>query len=183
MDRAQHAGVPAALLVALLLLLSGRALAEPQSDSKHLHAALQAGAAAPAGRFATAPAIGLTAGLQWSSRVGAELELLQSSHGVEGAPLAIRATSITLGPVLEVDRLPIRPILSIGAAAQLASRSDGVGESVLIPGAYAAIGLRTVLFDHLFAAARMQYLTTAFGSESFPAYTSFVLQLGGMIDL
>ena len=79
--------------------------------------------------------------------------------------------------------VPVAPTLSVGPALQLAARSDGLGGTLVIPGGYAAIGLRTRFFEHLHAAAQLQYLTSAFGSEVFPAYTSFVIQVGGAIGL
>ncbi|MFN7135110.1 MAG: hypothetical protein ACK4N5_23745, partial [Myxococcales bacterium] len=138
----------------------------------------QAGVASPAGQFRPALAWGLSAGLRLGARLGAEVGVIRASHAVENSSLRIGSTSAVLGAVVEVDALPVVPTLSLGPALQLASRSDGRGETVVTPAGFVGLGLRARLFRYVHAAAQVQYLTAAFGGDRFPAYSTVLLQVG-----
>ncbi|HCF57496.1 MAG TPA: hypothetical protein DFS52_05830, partial [Myxococcales bacterium] len=75
------------------------------------------------------------------------------------------------------DELPIVPSLSLGPALQFAARRDR-DASARVPAGFAALGLRALVWRGLLLGAQVRYLSSDFSAEGFPAFSSFVLELG-----
>ncbi|MGC4113412.1 MAG: hypothetical protein QM765_01815 [Myxococcales bacterium] len=164
-----------AALVASLALL---ALVAP-SPASAVEVAARLGLSAPTGEGLD---LGPTAGLSVSVPLRGRLSLLAagdfSTHRVAGQPgLPIDSMTAVLGVEASIDLAPIVPVLAVGPAFQHAWRRSG-SESVDAFGGFLAIGVRATLFEHLRLGLQARYLTSAFSSNTFPAFVTFVLELG-----
>lgn len=168
--------MPRGALPPLIVLLALLAAPAPVA-ALSFDLGLRGGVASPRGEAVSAgPSLGVGASLALGSRYRVVLGLDQSRHGFGGAGV-IDATTGWLGVEVALDELPIVPSLSLGPALQFAARRDR-DASARVPAGFAALGLRALVWRGLVLGAQVRYLSSDFSAEGFPAFSSFVIELG-----
>jgi hypothetical protein len=153
-------------------------LASSSANAAGFEADLRAGLASPGGDGVLAgPAFGLVGRANITARYNVFLSLDRSLHSLASGVGHIDATTAALGVELVLDVVPVVPTLSLGPALQLAQRREN-GALAWTPTGTLSLGLRTQCFEQLVLAVNVLYLAGSFTSESFPAFTSFFLELG-----
>ena len=163
------------LLAPALLLLA--VLAPSPASAVELAARL--GVSTPAG---SQVAVGPTAGLSLSIPVRGRLGLMVagdwSSHRASAWPdVPIDSVTTALGLEASLDLSPVVPVLAVGPTYQHAWWRDGTGGTDSF-GGFLSIGVRATLFEHLRLGLQARYLTAGFTSERFPAFVTFVVEVG-----
>jgi hypothetical protein len=123
------------------------------------------------------PSAGLTLALPLRSRIQLVGTGDVATHALKYSEARIDAVTATLGLEAGLDLAPIVPTVSIGPSYQYArTRQTGDGSGSF--GGFIAIGVRATVAEHLRLGFQARYLTAAFGGDSFPAYATFVLEVG-----
>lgn len=162
-------------LVPALLALAAMLAAAPAGA---FEANLRLGVASPLhSQVDPGPSAGLTLALPLRARIQLVGAGDLATHAVKRSTGRIDTVTATLGLEAGLDLAPIVPTVSIGPSYQYArmrQAEDGSGAF----GGFIAIGLRATVAEHLRLGFQARYLTAAFGGDSFPAYATFVLEVG-----
>lgn len=124
------------------------------------------------------PSAGLTLGIPLRARIQLVAAGDFSTHAIQGSARGrIDAITAAFGLEVGLDLAPIVPTIGLGPSYQYAHRRDTDATSGSF-GGYLAVGCRATVFDHLRLGFQARYLTAAFASDGFPAFATFVLELG-----
>lgn len=162
-----------ALGSALLVLCSA------PSPASAVEVAARLGLSTPAGEGV---AVGPSAGLSLSVPLRGRLSLMAaadfSTHAASERPeLPFDSVTALLGAEASIDLAPVVPVICVGPAYQYAFRAGG-SDKADAWGGFLAVGLRATLFEHMLVGLQARYLTTSFTSAKFPAFVTFVVELG-----
>jgi hypothetical protein len=158
--------------------LLAAALAAP-STARAVEVAARLGLSTPAGSdVALGPSAGFSLSLPIRGRLGLLTAADFSSHRATlRQDIPIDSLTLALGVEASIDLAPIVPVLAVGPAFQHAWRR-GSPASADSFGGFLSVGVRATVLEHLRLGLQARYLTAGFTSESFPAFVTFVVEVG-----